>query len=85
MAYLVARRQIAALAEVMQQHRRLNSFGIGVFDPLRKTAEQRRTDLAADCEESANLRFEGVRDVPPLGWCHPNCGPLRGAGRVTPS
>ncbi|GGQ35231.1 hypothetical protein GCM10010266_68390 [Streptomyces griseomycini] len=46
-ACLVARRQIADSAEVMQQHPRLNSFGIGVFDPLSKTAEQRRTELAS--------------------------------------
>ncbi len=49
--YLVARRQITALDEVMQQHPGLNSFGIGVFEPLRKTAEQRRTDLAVGREE----------------------------------
>ncbi|MFD9428003.1 MULTISPECIES: hypothetical protein [unclassified Streptomyces] len=52
-AYLVARRQIAALAEVMQQHPQLNSFGVGVFNPRRKTAEQRRTDLAAGREKLA--------------------------------
>src|SRR5690606_29548322 len=49
----LARRQIAALAEVMQQHPRLNSFGIGVFNPLRKTAEQRRAELAIGREELA--------------------------------
>ncbi|MCN9244517.1 hypothetical protein NGF19_27670 [Streptomyces sp. RY43-2] len=49
--YLVARRQIVALDEVMQQHPQLTSFGIGVFDPRRKTAEQRRTELAAGREE----------------------------------
>ncbi|MGW3933608.1 hypothetical protein ACWECC_36860 [Streptomyces microflavus] len=52
-AYLVARRHIVALAEVMQQHPQLNSFGIGVFNPRRKTAEQRRTDLAAGREKLA--------------------------------
>ncbi|MEV5986338.1 hypothetical protein AB0L85_15125 [Streptomyces sp. NPDC052051] len=51
--YLVAHRQILALAGVMQQHPQLNSFGIGVFDPRRKTAEQRRDELAAGREELA--------------------------------
>lgn len=74
MAYLVARRQIAALAEVMQQHPRLNSFGIGVFDPLRKTAEQRRTDLAAGREELAG----GVAMVMETAeWLRENVTPIK--------
>ncbi len=74
MAYLVARRQIAALAEVMQEHPRLNSFGIGVFDPLRKTAEQRRTDLAAGREELAG----GVAMVMETAeWLRENVTPIK--------
>jgi hypothetical protein len=40
-AYMMARRQLASptRVEVMQQHPLLNSFGIGVFDPRRKTSE----------------------------------------------
>ena len=41
------------LAEVMQQHPQLGSFGIGVFDSSRKTAKQRQAELAADREELA--------------------------------
>ncbi|MDW4905140.1 hypothetical protein RB628_07210 [Streptomyces sp. ADMS] len=74
MAYLVARRQIAALAEVMQQHPRLTSFGIGVFDPLRKTAEQRRTDLAVGREELAG----GVAMVMETAeWLRENVTPIK--------
>ncbi|WP_329254890.1 hypothetical protein OG223_29230 [Streptomyces sp. NBC_01478] len=73
-AYLVARRQVAALAEVMQQHPWLNSFGIGVFDPLRKTAEQRRTDLAAGREELAG---SGATVMETAAWLRENITPIK--------
>ncbi|MEU9334170.1 hypothetical protein AB0D49_13580 [Streptomyces sp. NPDC048290] len=46
----MAYRQITppTLAEVMQQHPQLGSFGIGVFNASRKTAGQRQAELAAD-------------------------------------
>ncbi|WP_405536006.1 hypothetical protein OG787_20840 [Streptomyces sp. NBC_00075] len=72
--YLVARRQIAALAEVMQQHPRLNSFGIGVFNPLRKTAEQPRTELAARREELAG---GVVMVMETVEWLRENITPIK--------
>jgi hypothetical protein len=72
--YLVARRQIIALAEVMQQHPRLNSFGIGVFDPLRKTAEQRRTELAAGREELAGGMTMVMETA---AWLRENITPIK--------
>ncbi len=73
-AYLVARRQITAFAEVMQQHPQLNSFGIGVFHARRKTAEQRQTDLAAGREELAG----GVAMVmETAAWLRENITPIK--------
>ncbi|MER6494453.1 hypothetical protein [Streptomyces griseorubiginosus] len=73
-AYLVARRQIIAFAEVMQQHPQLNSFGIGVFDAHRKTAEERQTDLAAGREELAG----GVAMVmETAAWLRENITPIK--------
>ncbi|WP_326682876.1 hypothetical protein [Streptomyces sp. NBC_01237] len=73
-AYLVARRQIAALAEVMEQHPRLNSFGIGVFNPRRKTAEQRRTDLAAGREKLAGAVAVVAETA---AWLRENIRPIK--------
>lgn len=75
-AYMVARRQISppTLAEVMQQHPQLNSFGIGAFNPLRKTAEQRRTEIAADCEELAGSEAMVMETA---AWLRENITPIK--------
>ena len=39
-------RPTVGLAQVMEQHPQLNSFGIGVFDSGSKTPEQRQAELA---------------------------------------
>lgn len=67
--YLVARRQIAALVAVMEQHPRLGDFGIGVFDARRKTAEQRRAELAADRQK---LAVSGAAVMDTVAWLHEN-------------
>ncbi|GAA2963197.1 hypothetical protein [Streptomyces enissocaesilis] len=72
--YLETRRRITALAEVMQQHPQLNSYGIGVFDPLRKTAAQRRAELAAGREELAG----GVeRVLVTVAWLREHITPIK--------
>lgn len=72
----VARRETEplTLAEVMQQHPLLTYFGIGVFDPLRKTPEQRRTELAAGREELASNE-DNVREV--AAWLRANVTPIK--------
>jgi hypothetical protein len=74
--YLLARRQVTppTLAEVMQQHPRLNSFGIGVFDPLRKTAEQRQAALAAGREELAGGEAMVMETA---AWLRENITPIK--------
>ncbi|GKQ37626.1 hypothetical protein [Streptomyces sp. A012304] len=72
--YLEARRQITAFAEVMRQHPRLNSFGIGVFASHRLTAEQRRDELAVGREELAG-RVAVV--VETAAWLRENITPIR--------
>jgi hypothetical protein len=72
--YLVARRQITAVTEVMQQHPRLNSFGIGVFNPLSKTAAQRRAELAANREK---LAAAVVMVMGTAEWLRENITPIR--------
>ncbi|RSN48287.1 hypothetical protein [Actinomadura sp. WAC 06369] len=74
--YMVARRQVAlpTLAEVMQQHPQLNYFGIGVFEPLRKTAEQRRTELAAGREELAGSEAVVMETA---AWLRENITPIK--------
>ncbi|MCX5124147.1 hypothetical protein [Streptomyces sp. NBC_00347] len=74
--YLVAARQITppTLAEVMQQHPLLNSFGIGVFDPPRKTAEQRQAELAAARAELAGAE---ARVMETVAWLRENIAPIK--------
>ncbi|HEY9373078.1 hypothetical protein [Streptomyces sp.] len=75
--YLNARRrQLSwpALAKVMEQHEKLNDFGIGVFNPLRMTAEQRRAELAADREKL--LRSEDLVTKTGL-WLRDNITPIK--------
>jgi hypothetical protein len=75
-AYMVARRQITPLtpAEVMQQHLRLNYFGIGVFEPHRKSPEQRSTKLAADREALAEME---ARVLETAEWLRENITPIK--------
>lgn len=75
-AYMVARRQLPpqTVAEVMQQHPRLGSFGIGVFAPMRKTAEQRRVELTADREELAGS--EAIVQTT-AAWLRENITPIK--------
>ncbi len=75
-AYMVARRQITppTLAEVMQEHPLLNSFGIGVFDPRRKTSEQRRAEFAAGREELV-AREATVLEI--AAWLRENITPIK--------
>src|SRR5690242_3795296 len=75
-AYMVARRQITSptLAEVMQQHPLLSSFGIGVYETRRKTPEQRRTELAAGREE---LAAGEARVLETVAWLRENIAPIK--------
>lgn len=63
-----------SLAEVMEQHPRLNTFGIGVFDPLRKTAGQRAAELASGREELAE-REAAVLEI--AAWLRENVSPIK--------
>jgi hypothetical protein len=75
-AYMVARRQLTppTLAEVMEQHPLLNSFGIGVFAPHLKTPEQRRTELAARREELAGQEATVLETT---AWLRENITPIK--------
>ena len=68
-SYLVALRHNAEMAEVMREHPRLSAFGIGVFEPWRKTAEQRRAELAAG-------RKRGQGDGETVVWLRENITPI---------
>ncbi|MFF4424724.1 hypothetical protein ACFY04_28780 [Streptomyces sp. NPDC001549] len=74
--YLVARRQITSptLVEVMQQHPLLSRFGIGVYDPLRKTTEQRKAELAADRERLAE---DEAMVMETTAWLRENITPIK--------
>jgi hypothetical protein len=69
--YMVARREttLPTLAEVMAQHPLLNEFGIGVFEPRRKTPQQRRDELAKDRAALAAREAEVMKIV---GWLRDN-------------
>ncbi|ACZ83786.1 hypothetical protein [Streptosporangium roseum] len=69
--YMVARRQ---MAEMMQQHPLLNSFGIGVFDWRRKTIEQRQAELAAGRERLANAEATVLETAV---WLRENIRPIK--------
>jgi hypothetical protein len=73
---MAARRQITppALAEAMQEHPLLSSFGIGVYAPRRKTPEQRRTELAAGREDLA-AREAMVLET--AAWLRENITPIK--------
>lgn len=75
-SYLVARRQITppTLAEVMQQHPLLGSFGIGVYNPMTKTVQQRQDELAADREELAGAE---ARVMEIAAWLRENITPIK--------
>lgn len=73
-SYLVARRHIADLAEVMQQHPQLGDFGIGVFDPWHKTAEQRRAEFAVNRERLAGS-VPAVMET--IAWLDENIMPIK--------
>jgi hypothetical protein len=75
-SYMVARRQInlMPLTEVMRQHPKLNSFGLGVFDESRKTPDQRRTELAAAREELVE-REPTVLEIG--AWLRENIRPIK--------
>ncbi|MFJ3902306.1 hypothetical protein [Streptomyces sp. NPDC090025] len=72
--YMVARRQVNDLDAVMQRHPLLNDFGIGVFEPFRKTAEQRRAELDSDRESL----LAGVGKVwETVAWLSQNIAPIK--------
>jgi hypothetical protein len=63
-----------SLAEVMDQHPQLNTFGLGVFAPLRKTAGQRAAELASGREELAE-REAAVLEI--AAWLRENIAPIK--------
>lgn len=65
---------LLSLAEVMEQHPQLNTFGIGVFDPLRKTAGQRAAELASGREKLAE-REAAVLEI--AAWLRENVAPIK--------
>jgi hypothetical protein len=74
--YMVARRQNTppTLAEVMEQHPLLCSFGIDVFAPRRKTPEQRRAALVTERENLAG-REAVVRET--AAWLREHITPIK--------
>ncbi|WUT01657.1 hypothetical protein OHA46_33405 (plasmid) [Streptomyces sp. NBC_00708] len=62
------------LAEVMEEHERLGNFGIGVFNPLRLTAGQRRAELAVQRESLR--RYEDLVAQTAL-WMRDNITPIK--------
>ncbi|MGW6695571.1 hypothetical protein ACWF62_17525 [Rhodococcus sp. NPDC054953] len=73
--YLIARRrqlEWPTLAEVMKEHEKLSYFGIGVFDPSRLTAVQRRAELAVQRE---HLRRNEDLVVETARWLRDNITP----------
>jgi hypothetical protein len=74
--YMEARRQttLPTLAEVMEQHPLLNCFGIDAFDAWRKTAQQRREEIAAGRAE-LGCREDRVMEV--VAWLRDNVTPIK--------
>ena len=74
--YMEARRQttLPTLAEVMEEHPLLNDFGIGAFDPGRKTAQQRREEIAAGRVELASHE-DRVMEI--VAWLRDNITPIK--------
>ncbi len=74
--YSVARRAITRpdLHQILQEHPRLNDFGIGVFDGRRKTREQRQDELAA-----GRARLADQEDVvlETVDWLRENITPIQ--------
>ncbi|UUY52347.1 hypothetical protein NRK68_34300 (plasmid) [Streptomyces yangpuensis] len=62
------------LAEVMQEHEQLGNFGIGVYNPPRLTAQQRRAELLVERE---NLRREEGLVLETALWLRDNIMPIK--------
>jgi len=77
--YVVALRETRprTLAEVMEEHPLLNYFGIGAFNTLRKTPEERRVEVAAQRDELA-AHEKGVAEV--AAWLRQNIAPIKTPG-----
>ncbi|MGH3947502.1 MAG: hypothetical protein ACRDSE_00020 [Pseudonocardiaceae bacterium] len=63
-----------SLAEVMERHPQLTSFGIGVYDPRCKTSEQRQAELA---EERAVLAGREATVLEIAAWLRENVRPIK--------
>jgi len=63
-----------SLAEVMEQHPELGRFGIGTFEPRKKTPEQRGAELAEGRRELAD-REAFVIEI--AGWLQENIAPIK--------
>jgi len=63
-----------SLAEVMERHPQLNSFGIGVYGPRSKTPEQRQAELAAGRTALAG-REATVLEI--AAWLRENVAPIK--------
>lgn len=72
--YLVVRRHMAEMADVMREHPRLTDFGIGVFEPWRKTAEQRQAELADGRDQ---LAASLVKVMETVVWLNENITPIK--------
>ncbi|GAB2912270.1 hypothetical protein [Streptomyces mayteni] len=70
------RRQLnwPTLAEVMEEHKRLGNFGIGVFNSPRLAAEQRRAELAVERE---HLRRNEELVAKTALWLRDNITPMK--------
>jgi hypothetical protein len=72
--YSLARRQVRTLAEVLDEHPTLGSFGFGVFFPRSKTPAEREHELE---RYRAELR-RAARDVDQVrGWLLDNLKPIK--------
>jgi hypothetical protein len=63
-----------SLADVMQQHPQLNSFGIGVYEPRRKTPERRRAELA---DGRVALAGQEAKVLEIATWLRGNVTPIK--------
>jgi hypothetical protein len=63
-----------SLAEVMERHPQLNSFGIGTFDPRSKTREQRQAELVDGRTRLAG-REAAVLEI--AAWLRENIAPIK--------
>ncbi|WP_019311232.1 hypothetical protein [Kocuria rhizophila] len=63
-----------SLAQVMEQHPKLNFFGIGIFDSRSKTADQRQADLA-DGRAKLVARESAVLGI--ATWLIENIAPIK--------